>query len=171
MILIPALKFFVVAEVWCKQNLRCLSNRFGPEVAQGVKRAALLVEETSWDEGLFENVFVCFFCCFDMFFLMGNTVIVGQEGKGDVYIFWVGIRIGEIRGVSLQCNGVYPLFVRRSFSCSQIVISKNSSQSCFSMRIFELNHLINGMIFFFSKKHLEDHPIDILKKDHFPKKS
>ena len=112
--------FLCVAEVWCKQNLRCLSNRFGPEVAQGVKRGALLVEETSWDEGLFEDVFVCFFCCFEwhVFFLMGNIVIVGQEGKGDVYIFWVGI--GEIRGVSLQCNGVYRFFVRRSFSCSQI---------------------------------------------------
>lgn len=71
----------------------------------------------------------------------------------------------------MQCNGVYPFFVRRSFRSSQIVICKNSSLSCFSMRIFELNHLINGMIFSFSKKHLEDHPIDILKKDHFPKKS
>lgn len=48
---------------------------------------------------------------------------------------------------------------------------KTPPQAVVSMRIFELNHLINGMIFFFSKKHLEDHPLDILKKDNFPNKS
>lgn len=74
-------------------------------------------------------VCVFFLLFWHVFFLMGNIVIVGQEGKGDVYIFWVGI--GEIRGVSLQCNGVYPFFVRRSFRSSQIVICKNSSLSCF----------------------------------------